>query len=149
MRTTFALLTLFGAILVGGYVFAEHQMMLVRDSVGAIAAPAPAHVDASDTKSAANASSARASSTTTASSGASYTAKQVAAHSTSQSCWTSIHGSVYDLTAWISQHPGGPERILSICGKDGTQAFETQHGSAGDTRPKQMLATFEIGTLVP
>ena len=75
----------------------------------------------------------------------SYTAAQVSLHKNASSCWTSISGSVYDLTKWISQHPGGPDRILSICGIDGTSAFEGQHG--GQSRPQQILATFKIGTL--
>lgn len=75
------------------------------------------------------------------------TAAEVAAHDSAQSCYTSISGNVYDLTSWISQHPGGPEAILSLCGTDGTAAFEAQHG--GERRPNEELATFKIGTLAP
>ncbi len=74
-----------------------------------------------------------------------YTAAQVAAHASAQSCWTSINGNVYDLTSWINQHPGGSEAILSLCGTDGTKAFMQQHGGQG--RPEQELATFKIGAL--
>ncbi len=74
---------------------------------------------------------------------ASYTLAQVQTHSDSSSCWTIIGGNVYDLTAWINSHPGGPEAILSICGKDGTAAFEDQHG--GQRRPANELAGFLIG----
>jgi cytochrome b involved in lipid metabolism len=84
-----------------------------------------------------------ASSTTPAPGG--YTAAQVAAHDSAQSCWTSISGNVYDLTAWIDQHPGGQAPILSLCGTDGTAAFMQQHGGQG--RPEQELATFKIGAL--
>lgn len=80
--------------------------------------------------------------TTTASS---YTLAQVAQHSTAQSCWTAINGGVYNVTSWINQHPGGPEAILSICGKDGSAAFNGQHG--GQARPASELASFKIGTL--
>ena len=92
-----------------------------------------------------NANPGTSTSTTPAPTAASYTAAQVATHKDASSCWTSISGSVYDLTKWISQHPGGPDRILSICGIDGTSAFEGQHG--GQSRPEQVLATFKIGTL--
>ena len=74
-----------------------------------------------------------------------YTAVQVASHASAQSCWTSISGSVYDLTAWINQHPGGASPILSLCGTDGTAAFMQQHGGQG--RPASELATFRIGAL--
>jgi cytochrome b involved in lipid metabolism len=77
----------------------------------------------------------------------SYTAAQVAEHSTAASCWTSINGSVYDVTTWIGKHPGGPDRILSLCGNDGSTAFNGQH--TGQARPMNELASFKIGTLAP
>ena len=70
---------------------------------------------------------------------------QVAAHSTQSDCWAAIDGEVYDLTAWIGQHPGGPERITKICGKDGSSAYDGQH--SGQTEPAQDLAEFQIGTV--
>ncbi|MDB5224414.1 MAG: uncharacterized protein JWO43_36 [Candidatus Adlerbacteria bacterium] len=85
-------------------------------------------------------------STTTPATPGTYTLADVAKHPNKTSCWAAINGSVYDLTKWISQHPGGPDRILSICGKDGSSAFNGQH--SGDTKPAAMLATFKIGALV-
>ena len=76
----------------------------------------------------------------------SYTLAQVATHNSQASCWSAISGKVYDLTAWISQHPGGSRAILSICGKDGTAAFTGKHG--GQARPASELAGFDIGVLV-
>ena len=76
----------------------------------------------------------------------SFTLADVALHKDASSCYAAINGSVYDLTAWISQHPGGPEHILSICGTDATAAFNNQHD--GQARPEAILATFRIGTLV-
>ncbi|WP_368859721.1 cytochrome b5 domain-containing protein [Enterococcus faecalis] len=49
------------------------------------------------------------------------------------------------MTNWIYKHPGGPGKILGLCGKDGTSAFEGQHG--GQARPEAELASFKIGTL--
>jgi cytochrome b involved in lipid metabolism len=74
-----------------------------------------------------------------------YTMAQVQAHNSASSCYTTINGAVYDLTQWIDEHPGGPQAILSLCGTDGTQAFENQHG--GQARPEQELASLKIGTL--
>ena len=76
-----------------------------------------------------------------------YTLAQIATHNSSQSCYTAINGSVYDLTKWIYQHPGGAENILVICGKDGSVAYNAQHG--GQRRPASELAIFKIGTLAP
>ena len=74
-----------------------------------------------------------------------YTMEKIAEHKDASSCWTTIDGNVYDLTAWISQHPGGKDAILFICGKDGADAFHGQHGM--DQREADILATFKIGTL--
>lgn len=77
--------------------------------------------------------------------GASYSLADVAKHKEASSCWTAISGSVYDLTAWIDQHPGGSENILRTCGIDATAAFQAQHGGQG--RPEAELASFKIGAL--
>ena len=76
---------------------------------------------------------------------ASYTLVQVYAHADETSCWTAIEGKVYDITSYVSKHPGGERNILKICGKDGTSAFEGQHGD--DSRPNKILASFFIGNL--
>lgn len=69
----------------------------------------------------------------------------VGTHDTASSCWTVVNGSVYDITAWISRHPGGSGAIVSMCGKDASAAFGDQHG--GQRRPEQELASFKIGVL--
>lgn len=75
-----------------------------------------------------------------------YTMTEVASHSSVTSCWAVVNGNVYDLTSWISQHPGGEQAILGLCGKDGTSAFEKQHG--GQEGPENALAGFQIGSLI-
>lgn len=74
-----------------------------------------------------------------------YTLAEVAAHGDATSCWSAINGNVYDLTKWIAQHPGGEGAILSICGKDGSTAFNNQHG--GQSRPESILSNYIIGAL--
>lgn len=74
-----------------------------------------------------------------------YAMADVATHNSGTSCWSAINGDVYDLTSWINQHPGGPQAILIICGKDGSAAFNDQHG--GQRRPANELTGFKIGTL--
>jgi cytochrome b involved in lipid metabolism len=75
----------------------------------------------------------------------SYTMATVATHNTSSNCWTAVNGSVYNVTSWISQHPGGAGAILGMCGVDASSAFDAQHG--GQRRPESELASFKIGTL--
>lgn len=85
-------------------------------------------------------------SSTPASSGpVSYTWSQVATHNSSTSCWTVVNGGVYDLTSWISNHPGGEKAIRSMCGEDGSEDFNEQHG--GDGGPEKILASYKIGVL--
>ena len=74
-----------------------------------------------------------------------YTMAQVKTHNSTKSCWAVVSGKVYDLTAWINNHPGGPGPILSLCGTDGTALFSAQHG--GQARPASELKSFYIGTL--
>lgn len=76
---------------------------------------------------------------------AGYTMQQVAQHADIGSCWTAINGQVYDLSSWIDRHPGGSEKILELCGTDGSAAFNLQH--TGDARPTDELATFRLGPL--
>lgn len=74
-----------------------------------------------------------------------YSSAEVSTHTDATSCWTSIDGKVYDVTSWISEHPGGSAAILSLCGRDGSAAFNAQHG--GQRRPESELAQFYIGVL--
>ena len=121
MKTTVALGALFILIIGGGILWTRHANR--AETASQAAQPAPA----------------------TATSTGSYTAAQVALHDTSKDCWASINGGVYNLTSWITQHPGGESAIATICGKDGSAAFDGQHGS--DPRAQSMLATFRIGSL--
>ena len=73
------------------------------------------------------------------------TVETVAEHATSGDCWTIINGNVYDLTQWISGHPGGSGPIESMCGVDATTAFTNQHNGQG--APEEKLASFKIGIL--
>ena len=76
-----------------------------------------------------------------------YALSEISLHPDRSSCWSAINGNVYDLTSWIDRHPGGAERILSICGKDGSSAFSKKH--LGEPKPEKMLASFKIGVLAP
>lgn len=62
-----------------------------------------------------------------------------------ESCWVVIEDTVYDVTEWIGDHPGGPEAIEGLCGTDGTEDFLEQHEGSDD--PEEALAGFELGPL--
>ena len=76
---------------------------------------------------------------------ATYTLAQVAANSTQASCWTIVNGSVYNITSYIKNHPGGVNAISKICGRDGTSTFSNQHG--GSSSIAVILSTYKIGIL--
>jgi len=75
-----------------------------------------------------------------------FTAAEVLKHSTGDDCWSVINGVVYDLTSYVTSHPGGANLIKAICGKDGTSSFSGQH--AGASKPNNILAAFALGPLV-
>ena len=79
---------------------------------------------------------------------AQYSLSDIAPHNSEQDCWILVDGSVYNVTSFIPQHPGGSETILSVCGKDATTAFQTRNGR-GPHPPsaKAELSQFLIGTL--
>jgi cytochrome b involved in lipid metabolism len=73
------------------------------------------------------------------------TLARVKENNTASSCWSIINGNVYNLTTWISSHPGGKSAITSLCGIDGTSAFNSQHRN--ESRPESRLATYLLGKL--
>jgi len=73
------------------------------------------------------------------------TLEEVKKHDSGTSCWSIVYGNVFDLTKWITKHPGGAGVIRAICGKDGTSAFEGQH--AGEGRPANQLSNYYLGKL--
>lgn len=74
-----------------------------------------------------------------------YTLTEVALHNKSTDCWSVVSKTVYNLTTWIAQHPGGESAIKSMCGIDATVMFNSQHG--GQSNPAKELASFKIGVL--
>ena len=71
------------------------------------------------------------------------TLEELKKHDDMESCWVPYDGKVYDLTAFLPEHPGRPERILPYCGTTGFQeAFERKHG----TTKVEML--MKVGTFM-
>jgi hypothetical protein len=76
---------------------------------------------------------------------AGYTMAKVKENNSASSCWSIINGNVYDLTKWISSHPGGRSAITGICGRDGTSTFNGKH--RGDGGPASILSGYLLGPL--
>jgi len=79
-----------------------------------------------------------------------YTFAEVQKHATRSDCWSIVNGGVYNLTAFIGRHEGGPSVIIAMCGIDGTSSYNSRHGrQGGENEPARALAHYRIGVLDP
>lgn len=71
---------------------------------------------------------------------------ELAAHATPDTCWMAIRGSVYDLSAYLPEHPTRPQIIEPWCGKEATAAYETKtRGRPHSKEADDLLARYRIG----
>ncbi|KAK9370285.1 FMN-dependent dehydrogenase-domain-containing protein [Lipomyces kononenkoae] len=70
---------------------------------------------------------------------------EVSQHKSAQSCWVIIDTTVYDVTEFLPDHPGGSRSILRFAGKDATTEFEGIHppGTLEETLPESA----KVGTV--
>ena len=78
-------------------------------------------------------------------SGDGLTIQEVSNHASKNDCWVIIDGGVYALDSYMAKHPGGTKVLAALCGKDGTQAFQSQH--ARQALPKAELEKHYLGKL--
>ncbi|KAL4898391.1 FMN-dependent dehydrogenase-domain-containing protein [Aspergillus ambiguus] len=76
-----------------------------------------------------------------------FDAAEVAQHTSPQSCWVILYGKVYDVTNFLSEHPGGAKIILKLAGKDATEEYDPIHppGILEENLPAEAL----LGTVDP
>ena len=75
------------------------------------------------------------------------TTAEIGRHDLPDDCWTLIDGVVYDLTPFLSAHPGG-DRIQRACGKDASWFFHNRDEGGGHSEAASaMLATLALGPL--
>lgn len=65
-------------------------------------------------------------------------------HNHRDDCWIALHGKVYDVTAFLPDHPGGAEVVANLAGQDATDAFE-EVGHSLEARQDALV--YEIGAL--
>ncbi|KAJ6604787.1 FMN-dependent dehydrogenase-domain-containing protein [Mycena vulgaris] len=70
---------------------------------------------------------------------------QVAEHNSPASCWVIINNSVYDVTDFLQEHPGGAKIILKYAGRDATSAYEPIHPP--DALEKNLPPSKHLGPL--
>ncbi|EGV63279.1 FMN-dependent dehydrogenase/cytochrome heme-binding domain [Yamadazyma tenuis] len=73
--------------------------------------------------------------------------EEVRKHNSKADCWVIIHNKVYDVTDFLSEHPGGSGIILKYAGKDATKAFDPIHPS--DTLTKYLPGSCFKGEVDP
>ena len=73
---------------------------------------------------------------------------ELAKHSAPGNCWMAIRGSVFDLSAYLPQHPSPPQVITSWCGKEATEAYNTKtKGRPHSPYADELLTKYRIGML--
>lgn len=77
-----------------------------------------------------------------------FTLTEVARHAVETDCWMAIDGAVYNLTAYLPDHPSRPSIILPWCGKEASEAYKTKtKGRPHSPEATTLLATYRIGLL--
>jgi len=64
-------------------------------------------------------------------------------HNVESDCWLAVRGKVYNVTPWVSKHPGGVDTIVLNGGRDATQLFEAYH----PIRVYSMLNQYYVGEI--
>jgi len=77
-----------------------------------------------------------------------YSHTEVAGHNSPDDCWMSIDGMVYDVSAYLPEHPSTPKMIITWCGREATDAYQTKTiGRPHSSRAGQVLSDYRIGYL--
>ncbi len=62
---------------------------------------------------------------------ASITRSEVAKHNSASDCWIIINKNVYNVTLYLSKHPGGSSEVIKTCGTDATKDYNEIKGGRG------------------
>lgn len=60
-------------------------------------------------------------------------------------CWVAVHGKVYDVTKFLSSHPGGKKVLLKASGTDASKQFDAFHSASVMVKYGPGLLVGELG----
>ena len=76
-----------------------------------------------------------------------YTAEDVAQHNTTANCWVSRRGKIYDVSAFLPDHPGGDDLILNYAGKDIEEVMKDRDEHEHSDSAYDMLEEYVVGKI--
>lgn len=77
-----------------------------------------------------------------------FTLAQVGEHAKLEDCWMAIRGGVYDLTAYVPQHPTSKRVLQPWCGTDATEGMDDKGiGRPHSEQAWKLLEQYRIGVL--
>ncbi|KAI9836274.1 MAG: hypothetical protein M1819_001611 [Sarea resinae] len=71
----------------------------------------------------------------------------IAKHDTPESCWVVLYDTVYDVTDFLPNHPGGSKIILQLAGRDATKEYDPIHPPG--TLEEHLKPEAKIGRIDP
>jgi cytochrome b involved in lipid metabolism len=71
--------------------------------------------------------------------------KDVQCHNTPEDAWIVIDKQIYDITSFMSRHPGGRDVLLECLGQDATKAFNVVGHSS---KARKMLESMKVGQIL-
>ncbi|CAG7837115.1 unnamed protein product [Allacma fusca] len=74
-----------------------------------------------------------------------FTLDDVSYHDTPNDCWMIIYDRIYDVSSFLTEHPGGDEIMLEYAGRDATLAFRSVGHS---NMAESLLKPYLMGILV-
>ncbi|KAE8270462.1 hypothetical protein A4X09_0g1863 [Tilletia walkeri] len=74
-------------------------------------------------------------------------ADEIAKNASTQSCWVSFKGKVYNVSEFLEDHPGGDDLIMRYAGKDITAAMDDPDEHSHSDSAYEVLDEFLIGRL--
>lgn len=73
-----------------------------------------------------------------------YTVEEISNHNKKNDCWIIIGKKIYDVTHFLSDHPGGDNIIITYAGRNCTDVFEDIGHSHKAT---EMLNLYFVGSI--